>query len=231
MKATWKRWKKRLQESSEDAAGAPFAKRRPHTPAKNLKKNKGQCAAGKFLKESRGNFFQKVSFGASPLGVSFVSFSLRLRSQRKAGKDSDDGKERGTLRQAGGYGILPYGVRFVSEKRVTIGRPKGPSRREPLLTQSVTVGGGAKGNFLKKVSFGILQKLSATVAGKWGMVWENRQVFTACPPDFPQVFQLFTAFPSVFHKRHFSPDLFLSFSFFSPAERFSRLNVSVVSRF
>ena len=162
------------------------------------------------MKESRGNFFQKVSFGASPLGVSFVSFSLRLRSQRKAGKDSDDGKERGTLRQAGGYGILPYGVRFVSEKRVTIGRPKGP---------------------LPEGASGLFQKLSATVAGKRGMLWENRQVFTACPPDFPQVFQLFTVFPSVFHKRQFSPDLFLSFSFFSPAERFSRLNVSVVSCF
>ena len=99
------------------------------------------------------------------------------------------------------------------------------------MTQSGNVGGGAKGNFLKKVSFGILQKLSATVAGKRGMLWENRRVFTACPPAFPQVFQNFGGFPSVFHKRHFYLPPRVLFPFFHPAGLFSKFNTLVVHLF
>ena len=80
----------------------------------------------------------------------------------------------------------------------------------------------------------------ATVAGMCGVCTQSaasaiqprrRRVFTACPPAFPQVFQNFGGFPSVFHKRHFYPPPRVLFPFFHPAGHFSKFNTLVVHLF
>ena len=67
-------------------------------------------ATQKFLRDLKGAFFKKPPF---PFGVSFDSFSLRLRPQRKTAKESDKTKERVTLRQGGRGDPSPTNIRIT----------------------------------------------------------------------------------------------------------------------
>ena len=94
---------------------APAARRRsgrPMVAPTESGAKRPASVAEKFLKESRGNFFQKVSSGASPFGVSFLSFSLRLALSKKSGYGVNNIMERVILRQGGAYGRPPTGLDF-----------------------------------------------------------------------------------------------------------------------